>query len=119
MSKGKGKTTRRYSPLDEMLTPAQKTMRKEMTEGKGKMTLDDVFDKPVTLGAVFDEMLGGPVEPSAALQRYATFNRSVPNIALSIIDGYDLVLSLKQWQQVQAMVEDGIREGYRTCSDGS
>lgn len=58
-------------------------------------------------------------ELDSVLNEYGVFSRTVPSIAYTIIEGYDLVLGLKQWQQVQAMVEDGIREGYRTCSDGS
>ena len=75
-------------------TPAQEIMRHEMS-----------------LGQVLDEVVG-PQE--SQLSEYGEFDRKVPNLALDIIAQHDLVLSLKQWHTVQAMIEQGIRIGWET-----
>jgi hypothetical protein len=118
---------------DYKFTPAQELMRKDME----KMTtlpgmgLDDVFDKvdsqreylethnrdgspyqspvekgdPEKLDAILDDVVG---------PQSRGYSRSITQIALDIISTHsELVLSLKQWQIVQELVEDGIRAGAR------
>lgn len=95
------------------MTPAQTVMRHEM-EGQGTlpgMGLDDVFDKqqPVSLSEALDQVVGKSQDTRS---EFGVFRDEVPSIALEIIDGYDLSLSLAQWRTVQDMIEVGIMRGY-------
>jgi hypothetical protein len=77
-------------------TPAQEVMREDMLGGE-----------PIPLADVLDETLG------AHVGAHEGSGPAVTDVALDIISGFDLVLSMAQWQVVQEMVEAGVRAGYR------
>jgi hypothetical protein len=81
-------------------TPAQRIMRDEMGKGAHR-GLD--MQNPTRLGAVLDDTFG----PQPAGDRAS-------DSALAVILDYDgqIILSMKQWQTVQAMMEDTYRKGY-------
>lgn len=104
---------------------AQVIMRREMEESKklrtrGEVERDMQTDptsfysqdhSPMKLGAVLDEVIGQPDEPASTISRYGQQQRRAKDLALDIIDQYELQLSLKQWAVVQSMVEQGIMTG--------
>jgi len=81
-------------------TPAQETMREEMS-----------------IAQVFDETFGPSNDSELSLDGY--LDRQVNTVALDVISQFDLVLGLKQWQVVQNMVEHGIRRGLQAGKNGS
>lgn len=92
---GNGKRTgKAYQP-----TQPQILMREEMT----------------TLGDVFDEEIGiepaSPIGGDSALSRWGQQEARAKQIALDIIDQYELQLSLKQWHIVTQMVEQAVMQG--------
>lgn len=111
---------------DAEFTPAQRIMRDEMSKGvhqaetsayladlKPVSELSAVLDhrgvnmqNPTKLGAVLDDVMGPQPagDPATAA-------------ALEVINDYDgqIVMSMKQWSTVQAMMEDAYRRGLREC----
>lgn len=85
-------------------TEAQRIMRQEMTD-------------PISLGAVLDGVVGRAIQATdddstIGLSQYGEFYQRVPELAHDIINQHELSLSLKQWQVVQRMVEQGITVGW-------
>lgn len=71
----------------------------------------DMDTQTKSLADVFGEVVGPEEEMASELSRYGQQQRRAHELALDIIDQHELVLSLKQWQIVQAMVEQGIMTG--------
>lgn len=75
---------------------------------------DDILGTP-TLGDVFDEEIGiepaSPIGGDSALSRWGQQEARAKQIALDIIDQYELQLSLKQWHIVTQMVEQAVMQG--------
>lgn len=130
--KGKKKPKQRYQP-----PIPQQIMRKEMeTMSKKPRTLADrnrdrdralsdrdrdVQDKInraieeagqiPTLRQSLEEITGPSEEHASELSRYGQQERRATEIVHDIINEYDLVLSLKQWQTVQIMMERAVMTG--------
>jgi len=90
------KSLRDYQP-----TEAQVLMRQE------------IGGAPKSLATVFEGMGFEPAEqkPEAGLSRWGQQEQRAKQIAFDIIDQHELVLSLKQWQVVQSMMEQAVMHG--------
>lgn len=91
------KSIKDYKP-----TIPQNIMREDME--RGARSLAEVF------GEVFDDATP-PSEPQAELSRWGQQQRRATQIVYDIIDQHELVLSLRQWQVVQAMMEQAVMQG--------
>lgn len=73
---------------------------------------DDIVRNTHSLAQVFEGMgFDEPVEQEAELSRWGQQERRAKQIAFDIIDQHELVLSLKQWQVVQTMMEQAVMQG--------
>lgn len=72
---------------------------------------EDMERSTRSLAEVFDEVVGPQEAPASELSRFGQQQRRATQIALDIIDQHELVLSLKQWQVVQAMMEQAVMQG--------
>lgn len=103
-------------------TPAQVIMRDDIIGSvvDGHDSQGNSYPEPEPLGFILDSELFGerPQKPVGTLSRYGQQQARAKQIALDIIDQYELVLSLKQWQVVQNMVEQGIMTGVQLELDG-
>lgn len=117
------KSKPRYQPD----TP-QTIMRREMTAPKKLRTLADrdraieaeretkkrdrLYEAdPRPLGTVLDEVVGPEQELASVISRYGQQQRRAKDIVYDIINEHELVLSLKQWQTVQSMMEQAVMTG--------
>lgn len=72
---------------------------------------EDMERSTRSLAEVFDEVVG-PEEPMGSqLSRFGQQQRRATQIVYDIIDQHELVLSLRQWQVVQAMMEQAVMQG--------
>jgi hypothetical protein len=105
MLKNSRSQDRRHGPEMPFLTPAQETMRRDI---ESVHNTPYPLDDPKRIGDVLNDELGELGIPDELW---------VTQKALQVIGQHkELVLSIKDWLIVQAMVEDGVRAGYHQAA---
>ena len=103
---GNGKRTgKAYQP-----TEPQVIMRAEME--REPKSLATVFE-----GMGFEEAVHNDHKPEAGLSTWGQQEQRARQIAFDIIDQHELVLSLRQWQTVQNMMELAVMHGVQLQKD--